>query len=243
MVFVSNPHSWRFELNSFLRAYRNTPHSSTNKSPAQLLFVNCITSRLPYISTQLSENQSNNIKFAKIIDEYSKHKMKIYADKRRRATQHQFKVGDKVLHHQLNGKIHNKYSNKFSEIEYKIKDIKGSMITVVDSNGREFTRNSSFFKIISPNLNFNHDSDDILIENLNNNNSKNLVLETNTTITTPPSPIMNNNTTSTSTTTTAQINNNTRVQPVIQQPVNTRPIRSNRNQLPTRYKDFETTRR
>ena len=47
---INSSTDWKFELNAFLRAYRNTPHSSTNKSPAQLLFINNITSRLPYIT-------------------------------------------------------------------------------------------------------------------------------------------------------------------------------------------------
>ncbi len=243
---INSGTDWRFELISFLRAYRNTPHSSTNKSPAQLLFINSITSRLPYISTKLPSHHSNSIKFAKIFDEYSKHKMKSYADKRRKATHHNFRVGDKVIYHQLNKKIQNKYLNKFSSIEYKIRNIKGSMITVVDSNGREFTRNSSFFKTISSNLNFNHDSDDIQItENLNNNNIENLITNTNTIIASSPS--RDSDTTSSVITTTPEtinnINNNTASQPVIQQAINLRPIRTNRNTLPARYKDFEINRK
>jgi hypothetical protein len=65
--------------------------------------------------------------------------MKTYADKRRHAITSNFRVGDRVIYHQLNSKINNKYKNQFSNISYIIKVVKGSMITVIDSNNNELT--------------------------------------------------------------------------------------------------------
>jgi hypothetical protein len=105
--------------------------------------------------------------------------MKTYADKRRHAITSNFRVGDRVIYHQLNKKINNKYKNQFSNIPYIIKAVKGSMITVIDSNNNELTRNSSFFKQISSNLKFNHNNDEIddiptRVTNNNNNINQNL---------------------------------------------------------------------
>ncbi len=69
-------------LNAFFRSYRSTPHSSTNKSPAELIFINCNTSRLPAKSLKLSIEQQNKILIAEINDKLAKNKMKTYADKR-----------------------------------------------------------------------------------------------------------------------------------------------------------------
>jgi hypothetical protein len=112
--------------------------------------------------------------------------MKTYADKRRHATKSNFRVGDRVFYHQLNSKINNKYKNQFSNSQYIIKAVKGSMITVVDSNNNELTRNSSFFKQISSNLKLDDKINEIdeiptksktsIIPQLNNNET---IIQTN----------------------------------------------------------------
>ena len=158
---INNKTDWRFELNAFLRSYRSTPHSSTNKSPASLIFINCNTSRLPAKQPQLSPEQKSEILITEINDRFAKNKTKIYADKRRRATTNKFKIGDHVMFHQLNSKIHHKYKNQFSNTSCVIKDIKGSKITVVNSSNKELTRNSSFFKRAPSNIKINENYSDI----------------------------------------------------------------------------------
>jgi len=39
--------NWREGLNRFLFAYRSTPHSTTGKSPAELLFRRKLTTKMP----------------------------------------------------------------------------------------------------------------------------------------------------------------------------------------------------
>ena len=51
---INNNTDWKAELNAFFRSYRSTPHSSTNKSPAELIFINYDTSRLPAKSDKVS---------------------------------------------------------------------------------------------------------------------------------------------------------------------------------------------
>jgi hypothetical protein len=63
------------DWNAFFRSYRNTPHSSTNKTPAELIFINCNTTRLPAKSIKLSIEQQNKILIAELNDKLAKDKM------------------------------------------------------------------------------------------------------------------------------------------------------------------------
>ena len=55
-------------------------------------------------------------------------------------------VEDEVLLDQVKGKkINNKYLNRLESTIYKVKHVNGSMVTVVDKNRRELTRDKSFF--------------------------------------------------------------------------------------------------
>ncbi len=187
---------------------------------------------------------------AELNDKLAKQKMKIYADKRRHATNSNFRVGDRVIYHQLNSKINNKYKNQFSNTPYIIKAVKGSMITVVDSNNNELTRNSSFFKQISSNLKLNDKINEIdeiptksktsiinesSIPQLNNNET---VIQTNNYINnhhqqiTETTAIENNN----NNTTTNQQIITTSNNPISH--INTRPVRANRNKLPKYLSEF-----
>lgn len=75
--------------------------------------------------------------------------MKSYADKKRRATEHDFRIGDRVLMDQThNKKVINKTLPKFSNVAWTVTGIKGSMITVC-SGMKTLTRNASLFKRVS----------------------------------------------------------------------------------------------
>lgn len=92
---------WKFELNAFLRNYRNTPHSTTTIPPASLIFINSNSSRLPQIKHKLTTQQSQLINIAKQNDYKNKINSKNYADKRRKAKYNTFEIGDKLLLNQL----------------------------------------------------------------------------------------------------------------------------------------------
>ena len=149
--FVSNS-DWRSELNKFLRAYRNTPHSSTKVAPSDLLFIKSNSSKLPSI---ISDQKEGDIQIkAKMNDSQKKATMKAYSDVKRRAKPTQFRVRDQVVLDQHFGKkMFNKYEARFMDKVMTIKNIKGSMITVEDKNGHCMTRNCVFFKTATPNTN------------------------------------------------------------------------------------------
>ena len=81
-----NGSDWRTELNSFLRSYRNVPHSSTKIAPADLIFVNSNSSKLPNL---VKSNPSNDlVNKARTNDIKAKQQMKGYADAKRGAREH-----------------------------------------------------------------------------------------------------------------------------------------------------------
>ena len=142
--FIDNL-NWESELNNFLRAYRNAPQCSSQIAPSELIFVKSNSSKLPLRIQDLRLKKDIQM-LAEENDQQAKGKMKLYADKRRKAVQHEFSVGDKVLVNQFhNKKVYNKIKSKAANELFEIKAIKGSMITAFSGN-RELTRNVSLFK-------------------------------------------------------------------------------------------------
>ena len=130
---------WQKELNNFLRNYRSTPHSSTGKSPAELLMGRQIKTKLPEIPTVHPTHPDIAKK-----DSAAKQKMKYYADKYSHGKPHKFSVGDLVLPRQP--KV-NKFSTPFQAEPFRITKVKGSMITAT-SKDQTITRNASHFRLL-----------------------------------------------------------------------------------------------
>ncbi|KAK3771921.1 hypothetical protein RRG08_053902 [Elysia crispata] len=65
---------------SFLRNYRQTPHSTTGQPPSLLMFGRQTRSKLPTTSTTPSHNQQTLYDLTKLTDSFQKQKMKYYAD-------------------------------------------------------------------------------------------------------------------------------------------------------------------
>jgi hypothetical protein len=132
---------WKQRLNTFLREYRATPHSTTEASPAELLFQRKIHTKIPLITTTCDGNTDHIIRER---DTTAKAKMKSNSDARRRAKPSTFTPGDKVIYKQPK---HNKFTTPFNSKPYAVSEVKGSMITAT-RDGHFITRNSSFFKKI-----------------------------------------------------------------------------------------------
>ena len=142
--FVSGV-DWRTKLNSFLRAYRNTPHGSSKNAPSNLLFIRSNHSKMPLPVESHSSSESREK--ARENDMVRKATMKAYAEKRRLADINQFQIGDKVVLDQHAGRsIFNKYESKFTDKLPKVKSIKGSMVTIQERNRKFITWNCSLFK-------------------------------------------------------------------------------------------------
>ena len=130
--------NWRQELFTFLRQYRATPHSTTGRSPSELLNGRKLKSTLPQIQHDQAPAEVRQT------DAKRKTEMKEYADRWRHAKNTDLSVGDKVL---LKQPKQNKMSTPFKPEPFEIKDKKGSMVTAHNAE-RTVTRNASFFKTL-----------------------------------------------------------------------------------------------
>ena len=139
--------NWRQELNAFLRTYRVTPHTSTGKSPAELMFNSRnYRTRLPVKQLIYDDHEVREK------DKLRKEQMKMYADRKSNVKECDINVGDTVL---VKQRKLNKLTTPFSTVRYIVTETKGSMITAVSEETKKFiTRNSSFFKKV-PNNNTN----------------------------------------------------------------------------------------
>jgi len=134
--------NWKQELFTFLQQYRATPHSTTVKSPSELLNGRKLKSTLPLVQF---DQASPEIRQA---DAKRKEKMKEYADKCNHARNTDLNVGDKVL---IKQPKQNKMSTPFKPEPFEITDKKGSMITAQNAE-HTMTRNASFFKKLPSNI-------------------------------------------------------------------------------------------
>ena len=141
---------FRQHLYTFLRAYRSTPQTTTQKRPAELLFgaPRSFHTRLPEL---IDERQASDE--VRQTDNQNKQKMNQYADRRNHASASQLNIGDKVI--VLRPRT-NKLSSLYDPQPYSITKIKGSMITATRPD-HEITRNSSLgwlkkIKLINSNI-------------------------------------------------------------------------------------------
>lgn len=132
--------NWKKELQQFLLQYRATPHSTTGKSPAELIFGRQIRTKLPEISQPVPSDDEVRTK-----DRLAKEKMKTYADKRNHHKPSIIRVGDMVLFKQ---KRKNKLSSRYNPQPVPVIQKKGSMVTIQKPDGSTFTRNTSHVKKI-----------------------------------------------------------------------------------------------
>ena len=133
---------WKSALNSFLMAYRATPHPSTGVAPADLLYPGRRFKTLLPCQPNAGDRTSNVDKF----HERAMARSKAYQDARRNTRHSSLTLGDTVLVRQQK---RNKLTSYYNPKPLQITAIKGSMITAV-RNGLEIVRNSSFFKKIPP---------------------------------------------------------------------------------------------
>ncbi len=137
---------WRFELHCYLAAYRSTPHSTTKVPPAQLLFKSNSISRLEQMFDKRIFEFNDKDEIAKLRDKMRKSDMKAEHDKRKKAEEPVFEVGDFVLYRPPKGKVFCKKEPKRDCDPYRVIAINESRVTV-QRNDAIFTRNSSHFTL------------------------------------------------------------------------------------------------
>jgi transposase InsO family protein len=129
------------ELRKFLRAYRETPHSTTKVAPALLMMGHCRPFGFPLAAFD-PDHLGNLHAQARENDAKGKERMRVEFDARLRARIPDLRVGMKVL---LKKKRENKSTTVWDADPYRITEVNGSMLTASRSD-HQTTRNSSQFK-------------------------------------------------------------------------------------------------
>jgi hypothetical protein len=122
--------SVRKEVQKYLTAYRNSPHSITGKSPAEMLCGRKLRVKIPQVRDVFGELEERDR------DAELKHQM--VATRNKGKPGHDVEVGDLVLvlrDHQA------KCQTPFHHDPFKVREICGSMLVVESADGRIFKRN------------------------------------------------------------------------------------------------------
>lgn len=135
---------WRKELSSYLLTYHSTKHTTTGKSPGELMFGRKIKSKLPTISTFLEDDSVREK------DRLIKEKGKLYSDKRRGAKESELEVGDRVLAKRM--KKSNKLDTDYADEDFIVVKKTGTDTIVKSTNsGKEYRRSSAHLKrVLNP---------------------------------------------------------------------------------------------
>ena len=129
------------ELYTFLRAYRATPHTSTGRTPAELMFqARPFRIRIPELSPSFKDEELREM------DKKQKLKQKKAADKKNYVKGSDIRPGDKVL---VKLPKRSKMLPVYDPIAYTVVSRRGTAVTARREKPRHsITRNTSFFKKI-----------------------------------------------------------------------------------------------
>jgi hypothetical protein len=135
----------RKELQKYLMVYRATPHSTTGKSPSEMLQNRRLRLKLPGTpkKPETPTKEARRQEEAKRNNENEKDKQKEYVDRRRRAKEKEVQVGDEVLIKQKKTTLKPPWDPR----PLKVTEIKGTQITA-RRGPVERTRNVEKFKIL-----------------------------------------------------------------------------------------------
>jgi transposase InsO family protein len=154
--------NWKDELAVFLRAYRSTPHLTTQATPMSLLFRSgASTCRLPEFRRQFVPSAIDLR--AAVSDATRKAKMKTHRDADLHVRELDLKPGDQVLVQQNRS---DKSVARFDHLPYVIVEIRNNMV-IAQRGHHLITRNiSKFKKFVNPIPTVQRRSDSNVAENL-----------------------------------------------------------------------------
>ncbi|XP_055605533.1 uncharacterized protein K02A2.6-like [Uranotaenia lowii] len=136
-------HNWKDELQRFLLTYRASPHTTTGRSPAELLFGRKIRTKIP----QLANARMVEDEAVRDRDHFQKAKGKEYSDEKRLARERPISEGDRVLSKRM--RKDNKLSSEYTNEEFIIKRKFGSDVIVESvETGKQYRRNVAHLKKI-----------------------------------------------------------------------------------------------
>ena len=137
--------NFKQELYKFLRQYRATPHSSTGRSPAEVLFKRTIRTRLPgrFAPENDPELRAQN--------DDAKAKQKRYKDAKANVRPHNIEEGDEVLLLQKTSKTKSRYDPR----PYEVTAVHGTQITA-ERGSETKRRDAQKFKKVDSSVQMNY---------------------------------------------------------------------------------------
>ena len=133
---------WVPALYQFLQHYRSAAHSTTQVSPAEVLFKRKLRLKIPALNHDANEQALANLPHK---DATAKAQMKRQVDGRYKAIDKPFDIGDYVLVRQQK---QNKLTSRFDPKPYRLTNIKGTMLSA-QRPGHTITHNTQHFKFLS----------------------------------------------------------------------------------------------
>ena len=139
---IAEGRNWRFALDDWLLAYRNTPHSVTGQAPAVLMFGRNLNDKLPALHpTSPKATDPTSIREQ---DTSTKAKSKQYHDNKNTVASPTLKVGDTVA-------IHNEKKSRLSlpllKTPFKVTAVKGDSVIVEGENQRLMRHSTAVKKL------------------------------------------------------------------------------------------------
>ena len=130
----------RVEVRRRLLNYRNTPHPSTGKTPAELMIRRQIKTRVPGLMKSTMDKVDIE---AKTMDKVAREKRKSRFDSSKHAKTKEVMKGDKVLVKQKKSSI----NPPFDPRPYTVTEVKGTQVTAT-RGGKERKRNQAKMKVV-----------------------------------------------------------------------------------------------
>ncbi|XP_062538124.1 uncharacterized protein LOC134206423 [Armigeres subalbatus] len=136
--------NWRKDLDDYLMMYYSTPHSTTGKTPTELLTGRTIRTKIPSLKDIETAPSSEDFRDRDWIQKYRSVDRE---NANRHAKASRIELGDTVLMQNLTPG--NKLSTTYGQAEYTVLDKEGSHVTIQsDATGKTFQRNTAHLKKI-----------------------------------------------------------------------------------------------
>jgi ribosomal protein L21E len=139
---VAEGQNWRVVLDNYLLSYRTTPHATTGKTPAELMFGRQLRDKIPDLGRS---KFSHSVKTDPIRrDRQKKCQAKEYTDVKNKAKSHNISIGNSVITTNTS-KIRNKITPRWNTVPGTVVEVKGNSV-VIDQGNKQIMRSASQVK-------------------------------------------------------------------------------------------------